>query len=83
MFSIFRNVENACGTRQNPKGWGGNMVEYEFVRVGISLMSGKPKEDDHEIIRNHAREGKPEFHLRPAWRITPHMELIFEKSKEQ
>lgn len=60
------------------------MYEYKFVRVKLGgLIESKPKQDYHEIIDRHAREG---------WRlvqiVTPptgpygtatHYEIVFEK----
>ncbi|WP_110941739.1 DUF4177 domain-containing protein [Geosporobacter subterraneus] len=59
------------------------MYEYKFVKIDLSTWGRKPKEDHHEVIERHAREG---------WRLVQvfapatsgygaanHCELIFEK----
>ncbi|MBS4213751.1 MULTISPECIES: DUF4177 domain-containing protein [Neobacillus] len=33
------------------------MYEYKFERIELSKLSGKPKEDYHEIIQQNAKNG--------------------------
>lgn len=52
--------------------------EYKFIKLKISVWTGKPKQDYQEIIQDHARQG---------WRLVQighihgqqEMELIFER----
>ena len=54
--------------------------EYKFIKIKISMWTGKPKQDHHVLIQDHARQG-----WRLAQVINPmhgyyEMELIFERS---
>ena len=62
------------------------MYEYKFVKQGLGFFSGSPKQDYHDIIEQHARQG---------WRLVQifapgtgvygsakFFEMIFERKKE-
>ena len=54
--------------------------EYKFIKVKISVWTGKPKQDHHDIIHEQARQG-----WRLAQVINPihgyyEMELVFERA---
>ncbi len=50
------------------------MYEYEFVKIKLSAFSNLPKEDYHEIIKEHAKNG---------WRLKQVLFLPFEIFSER
>ncbi|NLD47573.1 MAG: DUF4177 domain-containing protein [Clostridiaceae bacterium] len=63
------------------------MYEYKFVKVDLSKwsMTSKPKEDYHEIIHEHAREGWKLLQVFAppiqAYGTAAFFDLIFEREK--
>ena len=53
--------------------------EYKFIKVQISVWTGKPKEDPHEIIREQARQGWRFVQLVHGLKHHYELELIFER----
>jgi Domain of unknown function (DUF4177) len=56
-----------------------SIYEYKFIKLKISIWTGKPKQNHQEIIQDHARQG---------WRLVQivqpihghyEMEMIFER----
>ena len=61
------------------------MYEYKFITIELSSFGRKPKEDHHEIIKKHAKEGWRLVQIfAPAtsgYGAASHFEIIFEKQK--
>ena len=61
------------------------MYEYKFVRIDLSPFGRKPKEDHHEIIKKHAKEGWRFVQIfAPAtsgYGAANHYEVIFERQR--
>ncbi|MED3625082.1 DUF4177 domain-containing protein [Neobacillus thermocopriae] len=65
------------------------MYEYKFVKIELKKLSGKPKEDYQEVIKNHAKEGwrfiqifSPDF-ITSGVAVGSNFELIFERPKNE
>lgn len=41
-----------------PKFGGSKMYEYKFVKIKLSRWNNEPKENYHETIANHAKDGR-------------------------
>ncbi|NPC93590.1 DUF4177 domain-containing protein [Bacillus sp. WMMC1349] len=59
------------------------MYEYKFVKVELSKLNRKPKENYQDIITNHAKEGWRLVQIfAPAtsgYGAASHFEIIFER----
>jgi hypothetical protein len=53
--------------------------EYKFIKFKISMWTGKPKQDMHEIIQEHARQGWRFVQAIPPMYGHYETELIFER----
>lgn len=63
------------------------MYEYKFIKLDLNgFLQLKPKQDYHEIIEDHAKEGRRLVQVltRPtgSYGAATHYELIFEKERE-
>ncbi|MED3623053.1 DUF4177 domain-containing protein [Neobacillus thermocopriae] len=61
------------------------MYEYKFVKIEFGKLSGKPKENYKEVIKEHAREGwrfvqmlTPDLTING---VASYYELVFERTK--
>jgi hypothetical protein len=58
-----------------------NSYEYKFVQIKISMWTMKPKENHHEVIQEHARQGWRLATLTPPSNLNKFTyELIFERA---
>ena len=59
------------------------MYEYKFVRIDLSSWKKEPKDDYHEIVEAHAREGWKLLQIFApnvsGYGVASFFELIFEK----
>lgn len=64
------------------------MYEYTFVKVDLTkwTVNSKPKEDYHEIVHEHARQGWKLLQIfsppTMSFGTAPFFELIFEREKK-
>ncbi|ARK32496.1 DUF4177 domain-containing protein [Halalkalibacter krulwichiae] len=61
------------------------MYEYKFVKIDLTTWASKPKEDYHEVIAEHAREGWRFIQIfAPAtsgYGSASYFEIIFERPR--
>jgi hypothetical protein len=53
--------------------------EYKFVKLKISMWTGKPKQSHHEIVEEHARQGWRFVQYLPPMHGHYEAELAFER----
>ncbi|KEQ22261.1 DUF4177 domain-containing protein [Paenibacillus tyrfis] len=60
------------------------MYEYKFVKIDLKLFGNTPKQEYHEIIENHAKEGWRLVQIfapgTSTYGAASYFEIIFEKA---